>query len=72
MKVMMIVAALFLGVQAAPANAKSIWDQISDTAPRSSVFEDLNLTAPKSVFETLNETAPRSDGVFGELEKNAP
>jgi len=72
MKVMMIVAALFLGVQAAPANAKSIWDQISDTAPRSSVFEDLNLTAPKSVFETLNESAPRSDGVFGELEKNAP
>ncbi len=72
MKVMMIVAALFLGVQAAPANAKSIWDQISDTAPRSSVFDDLNLTAPKSVFETLNDTAPRSDGVFGELEKSAP
>ena len=72
MRVMMIVAALFLGVQAAPANAKSVWDQISDTAPRSSVFEDLNLTAPKSVFETLNELAPRSDGVFGELEKNAP
>ena len=72
MKVMMIVAALFLGVQAAPANAKSIWDQISDTAPRSSVFDDLNLTAPKSVFETLNDTAPRSDGVYGELEKNAP
>ena len=72
MKVMMIVAALFLGVQAAPANANSIWDQISDTAPRSSVFDDLNLTAPKSVFETLNDTAPRSDGVYGELEKNAP
>ena len=72
MKVMVIGAALFLGVQAAPANAKSIWDQISDTAPRSSVFDDLNLTAPKSVFETLNDTAPRSDGVYGELEKNAP
>ena len=72
MKVMVIGAALFLGVLAGPANAKSIWDQISETAPRSSVFEDLNLTAPKSVFETLNESAPRSDGVYGELEKNAP
>ena len=54
------------------ASAKSVWDQISQTAPRSGVFEDLSLTAPKSVFETLNETAPRSDGVYGELEKNAP
>jgi hypothetical protein len=72
MKVMVIGAALFLGVLAGPANAKSIWDQISDTAPRSGVFDDLNLTAPKSVFETLNDTAPRSDGVFGELEKSAP
>ena len=54
------------------ASAKPVWDQISKLAPRSSVFEDLNLTAPKSVFETMNETAPRSDGVFGEIEKNAP
>ena len=54
------------------ASAKSVWDQISETAPRSGVFENLNLTAPKRVFDTLNETAPRSDGVFGELEKNAP
>jgi hypothetical protein len=72
MKVVMIAAALFLGVLAGPANAKSVWDQISETAPRSGVFEDLNLTAPKSVFDTLNDTAPRSDGVYGELEKNAP
>lgn len=55
-----------------PVSAKTVWDQISDTAPRSGVFDDLNLTAPKSLFETLNDTAPRSDGVFGELEKNAP
>jgi hypothetical protein len=61
-----------LSVLSGPASAKTLWDQISDTAPRSGVFDDLNLTAPKSVFETLNETAPRSDGVFGELEKNAP
>ena len=61
-----------LSVLSGPVTAKTLWDQISDTAPRSGVFEDLNLTAPRSVFATLNETAPRSDGVFGELEKNAP
>jgi hypothetical protein len=72
MKALLCASALVLSVLAGPANAKSIWDQISETAPRSGVFEDLNLTAPKSVFETLNDTAPRSDGVFGELEKNAP
>jgi hypothetical protein len=56
-----------------PVSAKTVWDQISDTAPRSAgVFDDLNLTAPKSVFETLNDTAPRSNGIFGELAKNAP
>ena len=48
------------------------YTQIDETAPRSGVLEDLNLTAPKGVFETLNETAPRSDGVYGEPEKNAP
>jgi hypothetical protein len=72
MRTLLCASALFLGVLAGPANAKSIWDQISESAPRSSVFEDLNLTAPKSLFETLNESAPRSDGVYGELEKNAP
>jgi hypothetical protein len=61
-----------LSVLSGPVSAKTLWDQISETAPRSSVFDDIRLTAPKSVFETLNETAPRSDGVFGELEKNAP
>ena len=73
MKALLIVPALILGVLAGEARAeKSIFTQISETAPLSGVFEDLNLTAPKSVFETLNETAPRSDGVFGDLEKNAP
>ncbi|MFM9845990.1 MAG: hypothetical protein ACKVP3_02380 [Hyphomicrobiaceae bacterium] len=61
-----------LSVLNGPVSAKTLWDQVSDTAPRSGVLEDLNLTAPKSVFETVNETAPRSDGVFGEVEKNAP
>ena len=73
MKVLLCASALLLGVLAGEAQAeKGIFTQISETAPRSGVFEDLNLTAPKTVFETLNETAPRSDGVFGELEKNAP
>ena len=62
-----------LSLLTGPVSAKTLWDQISETAPRSGgVFEDINLTAPKSVFDTLNETAPRSDGVFGELERNAP
>jgi hypothetical protein len=61
-----------LSVLSGPVSAKTLWDQVSDTAPRSGAFEDLNLTAPKSVFETVNDTAPRSDGVFSELEKNAP
>jgi hypothetical protein len=54
------------------AAEKSVFITISETAPRSGVFEDLNLTAPKSIWDSLNETAPRSDGVFGDLEKNAP
>jgi hypothetical protein len=61
-----------LSLLSGPVSAKTVCDQISETAPRSGVFEDLNLTAPKTVFETLNEAAPRSDGVFGELEKTAP
>ena len=74
MRFLICTSALLFAALAGPAQAaeKSIFIQISETAPRSGVFEDLNLTAPKSVFETLNETAPRSDGVFGELEKNAP
>ena len=58
--------------QAAPKNPQDIWTDLNETAPRSGIFEDLNQTAPKSTFEQLNETAPRSDGVYGDLEKNAP
>jgi hypothetical protein len=68
-----IVAALsILTAFAGSASAKTIWNQISETAPRSAVFEDLSMTAPKTVFETLGESAPRSDGVYGDLERNAP
>lgn len=73
MKTLVCASALIFGVLAGEARAeKSIFDQINETAPRSSVFEDLNLTAPKSVWDTLNETAPRSDSVFDELKRNAP
>ena len=74
MRVLICAFALLFAALAGPAQAaqKGIFTQISETAPRSGVFEDLNLTAPRSVFETLNKLAPRSDGVFGELEKNAP
>lgn len=74
MKALICASVLLVGALGYPAQAaeKSIFTQISDAAPRSGVFEDLNLTAPKSIFESLNESAPRSDGVYGELEKNAP
>jgi hypothetical protein len=73
MKALVCALALVAGVLAGEARAeKSIFDQLNETAPRSSVFEDLNLTAPKSVWDQINETAPRSDGVFGDLERTAP
>ena len=73
MKTLVCAAAMILGVLAGEVRAeKSIFDQLNETAPRSSVFEDLNLTAPKSLWDQINETAPRSDGVFGDLERNAP
>ena len=41
-------------------SAKSIWDQINDTAPLQPVFEDLNATAPlQPIFGDLSRTAPR-------------
>jgi hypothetical protein len=61
-----------LSLLSGPVSANTVWDQVSDTAPRSGVFDDLDRIAPKGLFETLNDTTPRSDGVFGEVEKNAP
>ena len=78
-----IAALLALGVLATGAAARTVFDDIRDTAPRSvfddirdsaprSPFDQLRDTAPKSIWDQLNESAPRSDGVFGGLEKNAP
>ena len=58
---------------AQPANAKSVWDQLAESAPRmEQPFDQVEMTAPRSnVFEDLQKTAPRSD-VFDELSKTAP
>lgn len=50
---------------------KSIFDQLQESAPRS-IFDDLRDSAPRSVFDDLRDSAPRTDGVFGDLQRNAP
>lgn len=78
-----LAAVIALGLLSGAASARTVFDDIRDTAPRSvfadiqnsaprSVFEDLNATAPRSIFDQIRDTAPRSDGVFGSLETNAP
>ena len=56
-----------------PANAKSSWDQLAETAPRlEQPFDQVEMTAPRSdVFTDLEKTAPRAD-VFGDVSKTAP
>ena len=56
-----------------PASAKSVWDQLAETAPRmEQPFDQVEMTAPRSsVFTDLDTRAPRSD-VFDELNKTAP
>ena len=80
-----IVATLVaLGLLAGQARARTAFDSLADSAPRSGVFADIDATAPRSVFddikdsaprsvlEDLRDSAPRSDGIFGSLEKSAP
>ncbi len=50
---------------------RSVFDEIRDSAPRS-VFDDLKSSAPKGIWDQLNDSAPRDDGVYGDLQKNAP
>jgi hypothetical protein len=75
----LVAAGLLIG----PASARTLFDDISDSAPRSvftdiqntaprSVFDDLRDTAPKRLFDAIGDQAPRSDGVFGDLERSAP
>jgi hypothetical protein len=57
------------GLLATPANAKSVWDQLNETAPRT-VFDDIRDTAPRTIFDDLRESAPRT--VFDDLQATAP
>lgn len=74
---MRYVTALCLAISFAalahPASAKSVWDQLAETAPRMEQPSDqVEMTAPRSnVFTDLETRAPRSD-VFDELNKTAP
>lgn len=78
-----IAALLALGVLANGVAARTVFDDIQDSAPRSifddirdtaprSPFDQLADTAPRSFWQQLDESAPRSDGVFGDLERDAP
>lgn len=79
----LITSLVALGLLASAASARTVFDDINETAPRSvfdqlnqtapkGIFDQLNETAPKGVFDQLNESAPRSDGVFGTLKNSAP
>ena len=75
---------LALGLISGAANARTVFDDLRDSAPRSdifadiqnsapkTIFDDLRDTAPRSIFDQIRDSAPRSDGVFGDLERNAP
>lgn len=58
-----LVAALsVIATLSGPASAKSIWDQLSESAPRTDKpFVDIDMVAPRSVFTDLADTAPRAD-----------
>lgn len=64
--------ALALAALAQPASAKSMWDQLAETAPRMEApLDQVEMTAPRSgVFTDLDKTAPRA-GVFDDLSKTA-
>ena len=78
-----LAALLALGLLTGTASARTVFDDIRDTAPRSvfddirdtaprSPFDAIRDTAPRSIFDEIRDTAPRSDGVFGSLEQSAP
>lgn len=70
---MALFTAIGIVALAHPASAKSIWDQLAETAPRlERPFDQVEMTAPRSdVFTDLERRAPRSE-VFDELSKTAP
>ena len=78
-----IAALLALGLVTGQASAKSLFDSLQDSAPRSEIFTDLGNAAPRSAFdgiqdaaprsfEDIRDSAPRSDGPYGTLQQSAP
>ena len=78
-----VAASLALGLLSGAASARTIFDQIRDSAPRSvfadiqnsaprQPFDRINEAAPRSIFDQIRDSAPRSDGVFGSLQNSAP
>ena len=76
-------ATLALGLLSGAASARTLFDDIRDSAPRSvftdlqnsaprSIFDQIRDSAPRSIFDQIRDSAPRSDGVFGSLQTNAP
>jgi len=53
------VTLLALGVLSGAANARTVFDDIRDTAPRT-VFDEIRDTAPRTVFDEVRDSAPRS------------
>ena len=65
-----IATILALGLLAGVAQARTPFDAIGDSAPRSQIFTDINASAPRSVFEDIQATAPRS--AFEQIGDTAP
>lgn len=64
----LIALSLFAGTVSAGSNP---FTSIRDAAPRAP-FDQIQDTAPRTIFDDIRDTSPRSDGVFGDLETNAP
>ena len=73
MKTLISASILAIGLFAGTANAATtVFTDLNATAPRSTVFDDINATAPRcSIFDDINATAPRSN-VFQDMQNTAP
>ena len=78
-----LAAALALGLLSSAASARTVFDDIRDSAPRSvfadiqnsaprQPFDRINDAAPRSIFDQIRDAAPRSDGPFGRIQNSAP
>ncbi len=53
-------ALLMIGLVAGTANARSVFDDVRDSAPRS-VFDEIQDSAPRTIFDEITDSAPLSD-----------